>query len=76
MLVDPDQRQVLAVLRNYVALDADVSDALDALEQRENGSLSAVLRQALDLAVRLAPEGDRCLHRCTLVLGIRSPFQV
>jgi hypothetical protein len=61
MLGDPDQREVLDALRNYVVLDADVSDALEALGRRENGSLSAVLHEARDLAVRLAPEGDRRL---------------
>ncbi len=61
MLGDANQRQALEALRNYVALDADVSDALDALEQRENRSLSAVLHEARDLAVRLAPEGERGL---------------
>src|ERR1022692_3470872 len=55
MLVEPDLRPVLDTLRNHVALDADVSDALDAFKEREKESLSVVLNEARDLVGHLAP---------------------
>jgi hypothetical protein len=61
MLVDPDYRLVLEGLRDYVALDADVSDALTAFHEREGESVSAVLSEGRDLANRLEPR-DQAAH--------------
>ena len=61
MLGDPDHRLVLDGLRDYAALDADVSDALTAFHEREGESVSAVLSEARDLASRLEPR-DQAAH--------------
>lgn len=58
MQVDSDRQPLLVAMRNHVALDPDVSDALDGLEETERESLSVVLDEARDLAARLAPRGD------------------
>ncbi|HZL20156.1 MAG TPA: hypothetical protein VFG23_20660 [Polyangia bacterium] len=58
MLVESKHQPLLDAMREDVALDPDVSDALDALRQTERESLSVVLSEARDLAGRLAPRPD------------------
>ena len=58
MQVDSDRQPLLDAMRNHVALDPDVSDAIDVLEETERESLSVVLNEARDLAGRLAPRRD------------------
>jgi hypothetical protein len=58
----PDERSlppVLEALRSHVTLERPVSDALTALHGREGESLSAVLTEARDLALRLEPDRER-----------------
>jgi hypothetical protein len=60
MLLDSERQPLLDAMRDHVALDPDISDALDALEKTERESLSVVLNEARDLAGRLAspPDGE------------------
>jgi hypothetical protein len=58
MLVESEHQPLLDAMWDHVALDPDVSNALDAFEQTERESLSVVLSEARDLAGRFAPRRD------------------
>jgi hypothetical protein len=58
MLVESEHQPILDAMRDLVAFDPDVSNALEALEQTERESLSVVLNEAGNLARRLAPRRD------------------